>query len=836
MTDPLTTGPSTGQGTGLGSPAGGAGGTGTALEPAALRARFDPAGFTFATTAELEPLPGLLGQERAMEAIGLAARIRHPGFNLFVLGPEGTGRSSAVRRAFEEAAARRPVPPDWVYVQNFETPEKPRALALPPGTAQPLKAALAELVDDLANDIPALFESDEYQNRRRAIEQDFGSRNEAAFQELAERARERSVAILRTPMGFAIAPVRDGEVIKPDVFARFPEAERREIEARVKQTEAELEEVLKAIPQIEKEHRRAIAALNAEMAEQALDASLGEVTARFGHIPAVAGYLSALRADLVANAELFLAAGKREGDGPFPVPVTRHHADPRFHRYAVNVMVAHPGPLAAGAPVVTEPMPTLANLVGRVEYVAQMGTLVTDFTLIRPGALHRANGGFLVLDARRLLAEPFAWEALKRCLESSEIRIISPVERMGLAMTTTLEPDPIPLDIRVVIVGDRLLHMLLSAWDPDFPGLFKLAADFGPDTPRTPESAQLFARLVAGVIRREHLRPATADGVAALIDEASRQAEDREKLSLRIEALWDILREADHLAGEAGRDAITAADVTAAVAAAERRAGGPRERVHEAIARGSLIISTRGSAVGQVNGLTVADLGTTRFGAPVRITARVRMGSGRVVDIEREVKLGGPIHSKGVLILSSFLATRYAPEMPLSLWASLVFEQSYGGVEGDSASVAELCALISALAEVPLSQSYAVTGSVNQMGEVQPVGGVNEKIEGFFDVCRAQGLTGRQGVLIPRRNVANLMLRPDVVAAVAEGSFAIHALDRVDQAVELLTGLPAGERGPDGLFPAGSVNAAVEARLVDYAETLRAFASRGGAREAEAGG
>ncbi len=802
--------------------------TGTALAATDLRFTCDPGQFEFETTATLEPQETLIGQARAVEAIGLAAGIRHRDFNLFVAGPAGTGRHSALRAMLAEEARNRPVPADWVYVNNFDAPDRPRALALPPGTAQPLRAAMQALVDDLANDIPSLFESEEYQNRRRAIEQDFAGRNETAFSDLGDKAKGRGVAILRTPMGFAIAAMRDGEVLKPDAYGRLPEDERKEIDARVAETQAELEAVLKAVPQIEKEHRRAVEALNAEMAEQAVDASLAEARGRFGQFPAVADHLAAVRADLIANAELFLQAGRQEGDGPFPVAVQKYHTDPKFHRYAVNVMVAHDGAGAIGAPVETESLPTLANLTGRVEHVAQMGTLVTDFTLIKPGALHRANGGFLILDARRLLTEPFAWDALKRCLDTGTIQIISAAEKLSLMATTTLEPDPIPLDIRVVLVGDRMLHMLLVALDPDFGQLFKLTADFDEDMARTPESLALFARLVATTAAREGLRPVARDGVAALVEAAVRDAGDREKLSIRIDALWDLLREADHEAGRAGREAVAAEDVEAARAAAERRAGRLRDRMQEAIARGTVMISTTGAAVGQVNGLTVAALGAARFGWPTRITARVRMGAGKVVDIEREVELGGPIHSKGVLILSSFLATRYAPDVPLSLWASLGFEQSYGEIEGDSASVAELCALLSALAEVPLSQSFAVTGSVNQMGEVQPVGGVNEKIEGFFDTCAARGLTGQQGVLLPRANVPHLMLRPDVVAAVAAGRFHVHAIATVDQAMELLTGLPAGRRGPDGAFEDGSVNANVEARLMDYASTLKAFGSGGG--------
>ena len=794
----------------------------TALSPDDLRRRCDPASLGFSTTDELEPLERLIGQDRAVEAIRLSARMRHRRFNLFVHGPEGSGRHAAVAHLLAQAAAERPVPDDWVHVHNFDAPDRPRALKLPRGAGPRLATAMAELVDDLAQAIPALFESEEYQSRRAAIEEEFGSRNEKAFSGLAERARERGVAILRTPMGFALAPMKDGEVQKPEVIDKMPEAERDEIRAHVAQTQSELSDFLDSLPRIEKEHRAAIAALNAEMAEQVVDLNLTDLHTEFAGIKVLETHFDALRKDMIANAELFLKAGSERGEGAFPIAPARVHDTPRFHRYAVNVMVSHPAD-ATGAPIVVESLPTLANLTGRVEYMQQMGTLVTDVTLIRPGALHRANGGYLVLDARRVLSEPFAWDALKRCLETAEIRIIGAGERMGLSATGTLEPDPVPLDLRVALVGDRYLMHLLERHDPEFSQLFSVTAEFGPDMDRREDSMTLFARQVAGVVRREELRPATADGVAALIEIASREADDQEKLSLVLSRLWDVLREADHRAREEGAALVERPHVEGAEAARLRRSDLVSARMQEMIARGTVMISTRGSVVGQVNALTVAQIGTARFGWPARITARVRLGAGQVVDIEREVKLGGPIHSKGVLILSGYLSTHYLPETPLSLWASLGFEQSYGGVEGDSASVAELCALLSALAGVPLSQSFAVTGSINQQGEVQPVGGVNEKIEGFFDACSAQGLTGRQGVLIPRRNVDTLMLRADVIEAVADGLFHIHAIDHVDQAMELLTGLPAGKRGMNGDFAPGSVNGNVEVRLMDFAEARRDF-------------
>ena len=783
----------------------------------------DSALLDFEDTSTLEPLTGLIGQERALGGIKLAASIAHADFNLFVLGPVGTGRHSAVQTLLEVEAANRPVPCDWVYVNDFANPDRPKAIAMPSGSAPPLQKAMEALVDDLATDIPALFESEQYQNRRSAFEQRLTTRKQDAFEKVLEKSRDRSVTIMRTPMGFAIAGQRNGEVIKPDDFSNLSDADRKVIENAVNLTEKDLEKYLKSVPRLEKEHRAAVALLNAEMAEQAVDDALDAVMQAFGAVDAIKPHLIALRTDLIENAEMFLREGNGRQEGPFPVARARIHDEPAFHRYAVNVMVSNDPATSAGASIVTEPLPSLSNLIGKVDHISTMGALVTDFTLIRSGALHRANGGFLVLDALRVLNEPLAWEALKRCLETRAIRISSAAEMLSLISTSTLEPEPIPLQVRVVLVGDSFLHLMLTLYDPDFVKLFKVSADFSPDMPRTTESVGLFARMIAGACKRDALRPVSRDGVAALIDIATRAADDHGRMSLRIGSLWDLLREADFLTSASGKAVIDAAQINAARAAVEHRADRVRERLQEMIHEGTLIVATSGGTVGQVNGLTVTSSGLFSFGLPVRITARVRMGTGKVIDIEREVKLGGPIHSKGVLILSSYLATHYAADVPLSLWASLVFEQSYGGVEGDSASAAELCALLSALAGIPISQSLAITGSINQMGEIQPIGGVNEKIEGFFDTCNASGLTGQQGVLIPRRNVKNLMLRPDVIEAVATSKFRIYAISHIDEAMELLTGLPAGARNGDGAFEDGSVNANVEMRLRDFALTLRDF-------------
>lgn len=793
-----------------------------ALTADCLRQRCEPARLASAGVREV----GLVGQERALDAMQLAVEIRHADFNLFVLGPQGTGRHSAVTDILRDRAAARQAPDDWVYVNNFDAPHKPVALRLTAGTGVRLREEMERLVNDLANDIPALFESEEYQTQRRAIDEEFGERQETAMADFASRARKEDVALIRTPMGFMVGAMRDGEVIKTEEFNKLPEAEQSVIEEKIARFQQELSEVLAEVPKEERAHRARIEALNAEMARRAVSGRIDEARGVLGASGPAEDFLSRVHDDMVENPELFLQAATRQTDGPFPDVTGKAHRDPLFRRYMVNVMVAHEAERAGGAPVIVEDLPTFDRLAGRIEHQSEMGSLVTDFTLIRPGALHRANGGFLVLDARRVLSEPYAWDALKRSIKERTITITSLGERMSLFSTTSLEPDPIPLDVRVILVGDRFLHALLMMVDPDFGDLFKVQADFEEIVERSDETLFRMAGLLRHFARRESLLPPSDEALAGLLDEATRIAEDSRKLSLRLGPLTDVLREAEHYArADAGAE-VRADHVSRAVEARDRRASRVRDRMQEAIARRTIMIDTEGRKVGQINGLSVIERGGFRFGRPSRITARVRMGTGKLIDIEREVDLGGPLHSKGVMILSGYLMATYALDLPFSLHASLVFEQSYGGVDGDSASCAELVALISALAEQEIRQDLAMTGSVNQLGEVQAIGGVSEKIEGFFDTCAERGLTGGQGVLIPASNVAHLMLRDRVVAAVEAGRFSIYPVERVDEALELMTGIPAGTRGPDGRFESGSVNARAEARLRRFAAVRRTFAQR----------
>jgi lon-related putative ATP-dependent protease len=805
-----------------------------ALAPVALRNACDPALVGFDTTSDLKTGTTLLGQDRAIEAINLSAEIGHKDFNLFVLGPEGSGRHHAVMTLLGEAAKKRPVPRDWVYVNNFDAPHKPHAIEMPAGSAPRLKAAMQDLVDDLAHEIPAMFESEEYQAQARAINEEFGERHETPIAEFADQALKEEVALLRTPVGFMLAAIVNGKPITPEVYKTLAPEEREKIDAKVEALEERLSDILKLGPNLEKEHRQRMEKLHASMAEKAVSTRMAELRARFSEISQVADYLEEARNDMISNAELFLQHLQDGSDGPFPQAIRKYHSEPQFDRYAVNVMVSHANDLSVGASVVTEDLPSLGHLNGRIEYVSQMGTLVTNFTLIKPGALHRANQGYLVLDARQVLSEPYAWEALKRCLQTGTITITSMADRLGLSPTISLEPDPIPLDVRVVLIGDRKLHMLLQVLDPDFDDLFKVQADFEDDLPRTDDSTARYARIIAAHAARLGLLPLAADTVAAVLDHAVRLADDTSKFTLRISALADMMCEADQYARKAGQDSVTAADIARAIRQADLRAARIRDRIHEATMRDTILIDTTGSVVGQINGLSVLGIGNYSFGRPSRITATVRMGSGKFIDIEREGELGGPLHSKGVLILSGYLASRFAQDVPMALQASLVFEQSYGGVDGDSASSAELYALLSALSGLPLRQDLAVTGSVSQTGQVQAIGGVNEKIEGFFDLCKARGLSGSQGVLIPASNTQNLMLRDDVVQAATAGQFHVYPIMTIDQGITLLTGVAAGARGADGAFPEGTVNARVEARLRRFAEDRKRFAEKAGPRDPEA--
>ncbi|NOT41560.1 MAG: AAA family ATPase [Alphaproteobacteria bacterium] len=797
------------------------------LAPARLRRVCDPKAFKFKTTADLAPFDGLIGQSRALEALDLGARIDKPGFNLFVLGERGTARHGTVRGMIEAYAKKLPVPADWIYVGNIDQPDRPRALSLPPGRAAKFKAAMDEAIDELFALIPSVFESAEYQARRRTALDAVNNDQEQAFEALNEKARGQGITLMRTQAGFTFAPLAKDGVMPPEAFNVLPEPERKAIIEKIEALQQDLAVLIERLPGWERERRQRVTDLDREYARLAVTDVMKDVAASVADLPEVHAHVETTTAELIKHVGLFRAAGHiKRDDGPpqlMQPAETITENDPRFRRFRVNLFVGDGTKTCA--PVVVEDNPSIGNLIGRIEQQAQMGALFTDFTLIRPGSLHLANGGYLLIDARRLLLEPYAWEMLKRCLRARTITIEGPTDRMSIMSMQGLKPDPIPLSTKVILFGDRQLYYALFEGDPDFAELFKIAVDFEDTVDWTDATANDYAKLIGSIARREGLRPLSPAAVALVVEELAREAEDAKKLSLRIGNLADHLREADFWAGEAGHKVIDAADIDRASAAWERRHDRVSLRGQEMIEREIMLVDTAGAKVGQINGLSVMSLGGYAFGKPSRITARVRVGTGQVIDIEREVALGGPLHSKGVLILSSYLASRYALDRPPSLHASIAFEQSYGGVDGDSASSTELYALLSALSDVPIRQGFAVTGSVNQRGEIQAIGGVNDKIKGFFALCKTRGLDGTHGVMIPRANEQHLMLDRAIVEAVAAGKFHVFSVATIDEGIALLTGVAAGERAADGRYPKDTINRRVEDKLIAFAEMRREFAA-----------
>ncbi len=802
-----------------------------ALAPDKLFTRCDPDAFTFETTKELKGSSAILGQERASEAMVFGLDMSLDGYNVFVMGTPGTGRHRFVRRFLEGKAPSLPPASDWCYVNNFDDPLKPRALKLPPGMGCRFRADLERLVTDARAAIPAAFESDDYRIRRQAIEEGFKEEQGAMLETLQTEAETRGMSLIQTPTGIAFAPVRDGQVISPEDFQKLPEDEKKQVQEHVEALTNQLQTAMRSAPKRVRELRARILELDQDNTEFAVGSLIEDLIEAYKDQEQVIEHLGRLRADIIENVDLFIPApqmpdqAQAEAQSAMAAVFRKPEEAAALRRYGVNVIVDNRG--ATGAPIVFHDNPSYPFLLGRSEHQAQMGALVTDFSLIKGGALHEANGGYLVLDARKLLTQPYAWEGLKQALRADEIRIETPGQSQGFLGTISLEPEPIPLDVKVILIGDAMLHYLLQTQDPDFPDLFKVAAEFDDRLERTQDAHQKFAELLGGMVDAEKLMPLHRSAVARLTEESARHAGDSERLSTRIAPLADIVREANYWAGQNSRDVVDADDIQKAIDARKRRVSRYSERIQEEILRETILIDTSGSRVGQINGLAVSQIGETAFGKPSRITARLRIGSGKVLDVEREVELGGPLHSKGVMILTSYIASHYLADEPLSLSASIVFEQSYGGVDGDSASSTELYALLSALSGLPISQGLAVTGSVNQYGEVQAIGGANEKIEGFFDICKARGLTGQQGVLVPASNVKHLMLRDDVIDAARDNQFSVYSVETIDQGIELLTGVEAGAKKEDGTFPEGTVNARVQSRLRDLASKRRAFGSSG---------
>ncbi len=780
------------------------------LPPSALRRRVRLAGFH--DTSELDPLDGRLGQSRALEALQAAVSLEAPGWHVCMLGSTGLGRHTLALGFLDAVARTRPPPQDWCYLHDFRNPGQPLVVALPAGNGRRLAQDLIRLLEDLLVAMPAAFQGAEYQRRATEIRRRLEQREEALTGKLMRQGEDKGVLVMRTEEGFSLVPQRDGRALDPDDYHALPEQERVRVDRAVEEMKAALEETLVVLPRWRLEMQRELEALERETARLVVAPMVKRLLGRWRDFRRLCDWLDELEEEVIRRLSLF--RGGVEGEAA-------DLRDPVFHPFQAHVLVDNGG--LDGAPVVQEDNPTVANLLGRMAYVTRMGSQETDHTLLRPGALHRANGGFLVLDLSRLMENAGSWEALKRALRAREVRFEPPEEAGGAGVLPGLDPEPVPLDCKVVLVAEREMFYLLRQADPEFALLFKVVADLAETLPRDESTDRLMARRVAELQRRARLRPLERHAVERVLEERLRHAGRGDRYSLHLDSLLDLLRESDLQARRGGGGRIEARHVAAALAARQRRLDRLPELMQEVVLRGLVRIDTEGLQLGQVNALTVVEAGDNRFGLPVRVTATARLGGGEFVDIERETELGGPIHAKGVFILTAYLAARYARHAPLPVTATLVFEQSYDPVEGDSASLAELCALVSALGDLPLKQAVAVTGSVNQHGQVQSVGGVCEKVEGFFRLCRARGLHGGHGVILPASDVPDLMLDPDLVAAVEQGRFRVWAVDHAEQALELLTGLPAGVADAQGNYPEGTVNGAVQSRLLQWVRLRRQY-------------
>ncbi len=794
-----------------------------------LRLEHDPDSFTFDCTDELTPLSEFVGQDRAVRSLQFGLGLGKPGYNIFVTGLTGTGKATAIleyiQRTVEERrqAGELAPPDDWCYVYNFHEPDHPNALRLPAGVGTSLREQLEELLSAVRDGLKRSFASEEYEHRKREI-MEGGQQEAQRILEGAQKQAEDAGFLLRvSPVGVALVPLVDGKPMSSEQFAALGADQRKEIEGRQQATMEAVGKVAEQLRSIERDVSREVRKLDRQVGEAAVAGLFDSTISQNEAHTELVEFLQHLREFTLGNINLFRDQEGQSNAPPALAAAPGQQPDP-FMAFRCNVIVDHSQ--ASGPPIVVEPNPTWSNLFGRIERRAYLGTYVSDHTMLRPGAVQRANGGYIILNLVDVLTKPGSWDGLKRLIRTNEVRLEDPMEQYGMLTPQALRPEPIPVDLKLVVTGDPMAYFLLSARDEEFLEMFKVKADFDVQIDRTPENAVAYAGFICATCQREELRHFDRTAVAKGIEQSSRMVGDQEKLSARFGQMRDLLVEADYWASQAGADIVNGKHVERAIGEKTYRLNLVEERIRELITRGVIMVDVTGSVVGQVNGLAVLDFGEFAFGRPSRITARTFIGQKGITSIDRESQLSGRIHDKGVLTLSGYLGWKYAQDKPLSVSASISFEQAYESVEGDSASLAELCAILSSLADVPLRQDLAMTGSVNQRGEVQPIGGLNQKVEGFHDVCKAIGFNAQQGVIVPSRNRHNLMLRPDVIESVRAGSFHVYAAESVDQALELLTGRAAGELQPDGAYPEGSVNGLVDARLRQMGETLRQFARK----------
>lgn len=789
------------------------------LKPEQLRKSCDTSLFDFKSADELPELSEIIGQERAVEAVEFGMSINGSGYNIFALGSVGAGRTSTVKRFVTEKAKEKPTPDDWCYVHNFKEPHKPIYLRLSAGKGREFRSDMENFISVMKKDIQRALEREDFETERNAIMQQLQKQQSEMLSALEQKVKQEGFMLDRGPTGFYILPVREGKPMGPREYGTLWGDEKKQIEEKGQELQKELHRTVRKIREMEMDAGKKLQDLERNTVLFTVEHHIEDLKEKYESTP-VKKYLESVKEDIVSNARNIMSSEKTPGQQQQPI-LQSAQQDSYSDRYKVNLIVDNSE--TEGAPVVMETNPSFQNLIGRIERQAQFGMLTTNFNLIKGGALHRANGGFLILEAEAFLMSPFSYHSLKRAFKDGVIKIYDISEFYSMVSTTALEPQPIPLDVKVVIIGNPMMYYLLYSIDEEFHELFKVKAEFNTYMERTPENEKLYARFLALRCKEDGLCQLDNSGIARVVEYGSELVGDQTRLSTKFADICDIARQASYWACEAGEGQVTKEYVQKAIDARDRRSNRIEEMIQEMIERGDIFIDTTGEVTGQINGLSVITLGDYTFGKPSRITARTFMGKGDVINIEREVKMSGPIHNKGVLILRGYLNGRYGQNIPLFLAASIGFEQTYEGVEGDSASSSELYALLSSLSDMPVKQSYAVTGSVNQHGEIQPVGGVTWKIEGFYDVCKAKGLTGDQGVLIPRANIKNLMLGEEVVNAVKEGKFHIYSVDRIEQGIEILTGREAGEMQPDGTYPEGTINFYVEKRLTEFAERFKEF-------------
>ncbi len=772
----------------------------------------------FDDTSQLEPLDDLIGQERAKRAMEFGLAVKSKGYNIYISGLTGTGKTSYAASCIKKAAAGGKVPDDWCYVYNFEKPNQPLALNLPAGMGRTFQKDMEEFIKTLKSERAKAFDSEDYEREKSAILKEFQEKRNALLEQLGNEAEKYGFKAKVTNAGIYFLPVIDGKTLSEQEYGALDNEARQEINRKSETVQLEAMSALRKIKNIEKEAEEKVEEWEQKVAMFAMGIQFSDLKEKYRDFPKVIEYLEKVRTNILENLDDFR---DEDSDRRPPLPLFKRISGSHTDKYKVNLLVDNGG--LTGAPVIVDFNPTYSNLVGKLEYENEFGSLVTDFTMIKPGLLHLANGGYLVLQAKDVLTNLQSWDALKRVLKTGRVAIENMGEQLGLATFSTLKPEPIPVDMKVVLIGNDMLYHLLYELDEDFKKFFKVKVDFDDEMERNEENILKLARFISGFCRREKALHFDRTGVARVVEYSSRHIEHKEKLSTRFNDLVEILIEANTWAQVEGCGLVTGEHVKKAIAEKEYRSNKYNSRMLELLSEGTMMIDTEGEVVGQVNGLSIIDLGDYVFGRPSRITATTYMGESGIVNIEREVDMSGTFHSKGVLILSGYIGQKYAQEIPLSLSASLCFEQLYSGVEGDSASSAELYAILSSLSDAPIKQSIAVTGSVNQKGEIQPVGGVTRKIEGFFELCRMRGLNGRHGVIIPHQNIRNLMLKDEVIEAVKKGLFHIYPVRTIDQGIEILTGIKAGEKGPDGTFPPDTINYRVYRKLRRFAETVASY-------------